>query len=668
MGVGVCLVLTLPVVGLPEKPNFLLIMTDDQRWDALGVVQREMANNMDRAGGARFPWFETPNLDRLAQGGLRFRNAFVTSSICSPSRAVFLTGRYNHANGIVNNHTPMPAEMPTFATILQKHGYRTGYIGKWHMGHQRKRPGFDHVFSFVGQGSYWDEPFLKNGQKVTTDGWVDDVSTQRAIAFMRRNQDQPFVCYLGYKAPHGPRSKPPKRTRHKYSQVKLRQAVNRYAVPPAHAPHHAPRVPNTAKREDRRNYFRILRAIDDNVGKLMRAIERLELTRRTVMVFTSDNGYLLGEHGLRDKRLAYEASIRIPMLLRYPPMTSEGGVRDELVLNADIAPTFLDLAGVEVPQRMHGRSLRPVLAGEATGWRDAFLYEYFAEQNLGPPSVVALRTNDAKWVRYPGNPRMQELFDLALDPYETRNFSQHRRYRSMRQRLDNRLRRKLDQLDFRVPTEADERAREQLAELSQNGRDKDGSKTGEGPKNQDRARGGNGRRLVEYRWQGKTPAAQREPTHNADGVAGSVMEETGDVDGRSGLVNFKAAWLMIKRNALDNDLADGENSLSFTVRAKGSNQRIRLESLKLTMGSVDSSSPRWRWRVFVNGRGVHSQPYTPAKALSKQTLNMALDDLSPQSEHRIRIEFANEKPGGLNHTLRLQRLQVKGQFKTDNGS
>src|SRR5690606_14281934 len=181
-----------------RSPNFLFIYTDDQRWDALGVVQREQGER------GRFPFLETPHLDRLAAEGLRFRNAFVTLALCSPSRASFMTGRYNHLNGVIDNRTPFPESSVTHATVLKRAGYVNAYIGKWHMGKQRgHRPGFDYSASFVDQGRYFDWPFEINGKPTPTEGWIDDVSTDYTIEFMRKNRDKPFSVFLGYKTPHG---------------------------------------------------------------------------------------------------------------------------------------------------------------------------------------------------------------------------------------------------------------------------------------------------------------------------------------------------------------------------------------------------------------------------------------------------------------------------------
>src|SRR5262245_3390961 len=188
-----------------ERPNFLFIYTDDQRWDALGVVQKEQGEK------ARFPWFQSPNLDRLAAQGVRFRNAFVVNSLCAPSRASFLTGKYGHVNGIVNNHTPFSADNVTWSTLLKRAGYTTGYFGKWHMGKQSgQRPTFDYSASFVGQGKYFDCPIEVNGVSQPSTGYVDDVTTQFAIQFMTKNKGRPFALALGFKATHGPFDPPPR--------------------------------------------------------------------------------------------------------------------------------------------------------------------------------------------------------------------------------------------------------------------------------------------------------------------------------------------------------------------------------------------------------------------------------------------------------------------------
>jgi arylsulfatase A-like enzyme len=390
--------------------NFIVIVTDDQRWDALGVVQREMG------AAARFPWFTngTPNLDRLAAEGIRFRNAFLTLSLCSPSRAAIQTGRYNHLNGVINNSTPFPTNSVTFATQLREAGYTTAWVGKWHHGQQVARPGYDFAASYLGQGNFFDTTFYVNGVATPTVGWVDDVATDYALAFIQTNQHKPFALVVGYKTTHGPRT-PPERTANLYT--------NETALPVPNLNVPVPWATNINKpgAEDLRNYFRCITAMDDAVGRIMDRLEVTGLATNTMVIFCGDNGYYLGEHGRGDKRSAYEESIRIPVLVRYPKLIPQPSLSDELVLHLDFATTILDLAGVPIPCTMQGASWRPLFAGNTNGWRQSFFYQYFLEPNFNPPTLFAMRTTNAKLVLYPGHPEWSEMFDLAADPHEINN-------------------------------------------------------------------------------------------------------------------------------------------------------------------------------------------------------------------------------------------------------
>ena len=411
-----------PAATAPRRPNFLFVITDDQRWDALGVVQREQGER------ARFPWFESPHMDRLASEGVRFRNAFVTLSICSPSRAAYLTGRYNHLNGITNNNTPFPLDSVTYATLLRDAGYRTAYVGKWHMGEQRgQRPGFDHSASYFGHGEYMNWHYEVDGKVVGTKGWLDDSTTTFATDFMKANRDRPFAMVVAYKSPHIPRGGEnlPERLANLYDDDTSRP-VPSLGKPPIWRLPLAPGVPPSpglAADAIHRDYFRHLKEIDENLGRLLGSLDELGLAEDTVVVYTSDNGYYLGEHCLGDKRSAYDESLRIPMLVRYPRMFGKGRTVDEMVLNIDLAPTFLDLAGVAVPAEMQGRSWKPLAAGERPAdWRKSFLFEYFNLRNGGDtPNLVGIRTEREKLVTYPDHPEWTEVFDLEADPYEVKN-------------------------------------------------------------------------------------------------------------------------------------------------------------------------------------------------------------------------------------------------------
>ena len=408
--------------GEDRHTNILLIVTDDQRWDELGVVQRE------RGQDARFPFLQTPRLDALADEGMRFRNAFVTTSLCSPSRTAILTGQYNHTNGIIDNATPF-APRPTWATALQAAGYTTAFVGKWHHGEEQwERPGFDYIATYRGQGTYEGATFrINNAQTETrTEGYVDARSVDFAIDFLEKQGDRPFAMMIGFKAVHEPFT-PMQAHADDYVSESIRPAPNWDAAAPwkDKGPVRVPRRPGSPPAW--LDILRSVNGIDQNVGRLLDALDALDLAGNTVVIFTSDNGYFLGEHQLGDKRSAYEESIRVPLIVRWPGVAGAGTISDELVLNIDLAPTILDITGVP-GHAMQGNSLQTLLAGQPAPWRQAFLYEYFQEDEFWKsprvprtPSILALRTATHKLVTYPDFPHWTQLFDLEADPYEIRN-------------------------------------------------------------------------------------------------------------------------------------------------------------------------------------------------------------------------------------------------------
>ncbi|HEX8524044.1 MAG TPA: sulfatase [Tepidisphaeraceae bacterium] len=433
-----------------ERPNFLLVITDDQRWDAVGVVAKEMGEK------ARFSWFQTPAMDRLAREGLRFRNAFVVNSLCAPSRANFLTGAYSHNNGVTNNHTPFPASNVTHATELRKAGYITGYFGKWHHGQQKERPGFDVVRSFVGQGKYEDCPFNIDGEIHPTKGWVDDVTTDFAIDFLkaRAGDRKNFDMVVGFKSPHDPRH-PPERAKERFKDAAPKPVPNLESSPPYRAGRATTKMRAGRGGEGFINYFRCISAIDDDLGRLLDALDELKLAENTVVVFTSDNGYLFGEHSLGDKRAAYEESMRIPLIIRYPKLIKAGTTSDEMALNIDYAPTILELAGAKVPGVMQGKSWAALLAKGDVRLRDSFFYEYFFEKGYQTPTVTAVRTAGAKLVRYPGHEEWTELFDLKADPFETKNLAQDAGAEGVKREMAEVYERLTHEMGFRIPEVAD---------------------------------------------------------------------------------------------------------------------------------------------------------------------------------------------------------------------
>ena len=443
-----------------ERPNFVFMFADDQRHDAMSVVQKEQGEK------GRFPWFKTPNMDRLAAEGVRFRNAFVVNALCSPSRACFLSGKYSHANGIYNNRTPLSDKLATHASILRSEGYSTGYVGKWHCGSQATRPGFDWFASFTGQSVYFNAPFLINGKSESSDEWTDDRSAKYAIRFLEseRAKDKPFVLVVGFKAPHGPAT-PPKRLENAFAGETARAVPNLGLRPgfnldigKAKPKEIGERVPANL------NYFRCVAGVDDNVGKILDALDRLKLSENTVVVYSSDNGYYFGEHSLGDKRSGYDESLRIPFLVRYPKSGLKGVTRDDMVLNIDLAPTFLDLAGVAVPKDMHGKSWKPLLAKDTPKepFRTSFFYEYFRENGgkkaaapavggFNTPTMTGVRTTTHKLLKYRDHPEWSELFDLTADPFETKNIYADAKHAEIRTQLENEHGRLIKDLKYAVP-------------------------------------------------------------------------------------------------------------------------------------------------------------------------------------------------------------------------
>ena len=424
------------------RPNFIFVLTDDHRYDAMGVVQREQGER------GRFPWCKTPSMDRMAEEGVRFRNAFVTTSLCSPSRAAFLTGTFNHKNGIVYNNTPFPEDSVTWATLLRASGYKTGYMGKWHMGKQRgQRPGFDYSASFLGQGKYKNQAFEINGVLEPTKGWVDDVSTNFAIDFIRENKSKPFAIQLSFKSPHGP-CKPDSRLKKLYKGEYCRPALNESFPPPyiisdTTEPHYEIGTPDR-----RMNRFRCINGADENLGRVLDLLDELDLAENTMVVYASDNGFYMGDHGLKDKRTAYEESMRIPLLVRFPKYARTGALEDADVLNIDLAPTILDYAGLEIPEAMQGRSWRKLLEeGDATDWRTSFFYEYF-ESAGAAPTLQAVRTANYKLVKYPDHPEWTQLFDLNDDPYETINLVTNS---DLLHRMESELALQAKAVEFQIP-------------------------------------------------------------------------------------------------------------------------------------------------------------------------------------------------------------------------
>lgn len=396
------------------RPNTLVILTDDLRWDALGCTGH--------------PFAKTPNIDRLAREGARFESAFVTTPLDSPSRATLFTGQYAHQHDVRTNgeNGALSMKLKTFAQMQQKTGYETALIGKWHMGTEdAPRPGFDRWVSFKGQGQYVNPTFNVDGKAVQQAGYVTDLLNSYAIEFIRKRRGKPFSLVLSHKAVHGPQVTADK-YRNLYASDPIRHVSNGNSSLEGKSAlrrkidGEQPSKPTSD--ETIRSQLQTLASVDDGVGKILAALDEIKQLDNTLVIFTSDNGYFWGEHGLTDKRAAYDESIRVPLLLRYPAIARAGTRLRNFVLNADLAPTILEVSRVAPAPEMRGRSLVPLLQGRAKAWRTQFLAEYFEEARVTRiPSWQAIRTDRWKYIRYTNLDGMDEFYDLASDPYEMKN-------------------------------------------------------------------------------------------------------------------------------------------------------------------------------------------------------------------------------------------------------
>lgn len=415
--------------------NVLIVLTDDQRFDSFGFMGH--------------PFLATPNLDRMATAGAVFDKAFVTTSLCCPSRATMLTGRYAHDHGVIDNQSELASAWPTFGTVAQAAGVQTAWIGKWHMGGHTPapRPGWSTWMSFRGQGRYTypggkkvaalDRGWDVNGRFEELDGYVTDLLNDRAVDWLRGvdTSENPFLLVVSHKACHAPFTPAP---RHADA---FSDAVVPEPLPDTDEAYEG--LPEWLRRQrdslfgvDRPyrkwpdfrswylDYHRTLLSVDEGVGRLLKVLDDRQLTDDTAVMFLSDNGFMHGEKGSLDKRTGYDTSIRIPWLLNVPGAPAAQR-RHELVLNLDLSATVLDLLGIEPVETMRGRSVLPLILGEPVErWRSAFLYEYFFEKSFPmTPAMLAVRTDREKLITYPQSMSPDELFDLDSDPQEAHNIA-----------------------------------------------------------------------------------------------------------------------------------------------------------------------------------------------------------------------------------------------------
>ena len=442
-----------------KKPNFLFVLVDDQPYDAI-------------QSSGRYPFLKTPNMQRLENEGAKFHNYFVTQSICSPSRASFLTGTYPHIHGANQNNKHVDPDWKRFQPYtqhLQSSGYQTAHIGKIHMAHfkgkKHIRPGFDYWYSFIGQGKYFDPMVNDNGIEKKEKGYMTDILTEKAVDWLKneRNPNKPFSLNLWHKAVHEPH-KPAPRHKGMYANHALptppyNTHLENFKDKPewqkikawdykwkeyVHSDTIQPK-PWPIKGDKFKDLLETLGAVDESLGRVLQTLEDIGELDNTVVIYSSDNGYFMGEHGYWDKRIAYESSMRIPMLIRYPKKIKAKTVIYQNSLNIDLAPTILELAGVKVPKYMQGKSMVNLLDDnpENDNWRKAFMFEYYVDDAYpyAGPNMLCLRTDRYKLVDAYLENDIDELYDLEKDPGEMKNLIHDPDYDP----IENKLRKELQE-------------------------------------------------------------------------------------------------------------------------------------------------------------------------------------------------------------------------------
>lgn len=458
------------------RPNIVFIMSDDHACSAIGAYGSWLGKHV-----------ETPNIDRLAKQGMRFTNYVVTNSICTPSRAAILTGKYSHKNGVYTLADPLDPHTNHFVRMLQAAGYQTAIVGKWHL--HTDPVGFDYWNILPGQGRYIDPVLLEKGvkKKVLHKGYSEDVITDLSLEWLKkRDKNRPFILCCHFKAPHRPWDPPPRYAQH-YKKVTFPEPetlhdefANRTksAAMPRMRLGQDFRPVDTGGQlapeglDDRglrkwgyqiylQRYLACVKAVDDNVGRLLAFLEREGLSENTIVIYTSDQGFFLGEHGWYDKRIMYEPCIVTPLIVRYPQRVAPNTVNHDMVLNVDHAPTWLEYAGLQAPKDMQGRSFKTLLEGKTPGdWRQSMYYRYWmhlADHHV--PAHYGVRTNQYTLIHYYGKPLDMkgakkeptepewELFDRKNDPLQVRNVYNDPAYAPVVRELKAELQRLREQLE-----------------------------------------------------------------------------------------------------------------------------------------------------------------------------------------------------------------------------
>jgi arylsulfatase A-like enzyme len=477
-----------------QRPNILFVYCDDHAYQAISAYQSVSAYGLNLN--------QTPNIDRLANEGMRFDNCYVTNSICGPCRAVIQTGKYSHLNGFLCNGDRFDSRQQTFPKLLQKAGYQTAIVGKWHLA--TDPAGYDYWNVLIGQGPYYNPPMIENGTRVQRTGYTTDIITDLALDWLKnkRQEDKPFMLMYQHKAPHREWAPGPghltlyddvaipepdtlfddysgRGTAAKTQDMSIAKTMNdrdlKFVAPRNLTPQqleawnkaYGPK--NEAFREANlegkelvrwkyqryiKDYLRCIASVDDNLGRVLEYLDQTGLADNTVVIYSSDQGFYLGEHGWFDKRWIYEESLRTPLLVRWPGVVKPGSVNTDIVSNLDFAETFLDVAGVEVPGDMQGRSLVPLFKGSTPeDWRKSFYYQYYEF-----PAVHSVRrhygvaTGRYKLIHFYPNPwdpnpiDEWEMYDLERDPKELESVYGDPQYTEIQKQLHEelaRLRREL---------------------------------------------------------------------------------------------------------------------------------------------------------------------------------------------------------------------------------
>jgi len=438
-----------------ERPNILYIMADDHASHAISAYGSVIN--------------KTPNLDRIASGGIRLTNCFCTNSICTPSRAAILTGQYSNKNGVYTLNDQIDPARNNVAKELQHAGYQTAMIGKWHLG--TNPTGFDYWNILPGQGVYYDPAFLSASGRKQYQGYCTDLIGDFTLDWLKkRDPAKPFFAMCHHKAPHRPWQPAPKYQDMLKDQT-VREPDNLYDHYDGKAKSVAQMkmrvgenmnktdvkqdIPTDLKGDELRkwayqlyikDYLRCIQSVDDNVGRLLDYLDAENLARNTIVIYTSDQGFYLGDHGWFDKRLMYEEALRMPFLMRYPAGIKAGTVNRDMVLNIDFAPMFLDYAGAKAPAEMQGHSFRANLEGHTPhDWRKAMYYRYWMhnDNDHHVPGHYGIRTDRWKLIYFynkalamkgafdNGAPPEWELYDLRNDPREMKNLYPDKKYESV---------------------------------------------------------------------------------------------------------------------------------------------------------------------------------------------------------------------------------------------